>query len=613
MAAVSDDGLTILRSDYRDTNLRLSKNGGKTWINRILSEYAWFVDAKIDSQGKNMIALYEDSLVYISRDGGFSFKKCTLNNHLDIRQLGGLRSVSVSPDFEHLCVMTGGYGQYAAPTDFVYTSHDFGATWTNFSLPDSELRPWAQCDFNGTVVYALAQDGSILRFIHGVDRNWKILPQYKGGNYSSFYMTDSGKHLALVASVDGSIQISHDFGRTFTRSAWKPKQWTNSWGQFSRDIGPHIHISENGQLLATGMDGTHLSTDGGLTWEKQWLGGYSDRVSASLNGHHVFIISDIPGQLNDNQLLMLSLTPTNASKIGTYRMESWMFPFDMEYPDSYRALAASDDLKYRFVATEKMLASSADGGETYLVTKNSTFEDVAVNGVRCSSDGSVVVVTPQAAKMRLSTDFGTSWISIGEAMLWADIALSRNGRTIVASGSGSSFTSFVQYSFDRGATWSSFPETQAEHIAVSSDGKTILLAEASTSTFLLYRNGVWGVVPSPFNVEPRSVSSMFFCGSTVYVVGYEKSLYASSDYTSWQLVSKLPTDRAVCSSDGSHWMAYGELPSLYIASDAVTWSENPDFPQVHWEFVYQLAVMAGNGSRAILVGGVEDWEAILRT
>lgn len=137
-------------------------------------------------------------------------------------------------------------GQYGG---YLYSSSDYGSTWTKNNAPSGQ---WIASAINKTGQYQLAANGSVyISRDYGV--TWNIIPGISAS--WNIAINANGQYQAITDNA-GDICISSDYGETWSSIPSSSKQW---WG---------INISDDGKYMLACAQGDYIysSSDYGSTW-----------------------------------------------------------------------------------------------------------------------------------------------------------------------------------------------------------------------------------------------------------------------------------------------------------------------------------------------------------
>ena len=220
-------------NDYYGSSIYKSSDYGNTFTQ--MSSYSSdeedkiYVDISDNGEyiliGHDNISGYYNSGLRLSTDSGLTFTDVFLSgiqNDNNVLYLD-VKSVSVSSTGQYMSVLTGDGGLGMEYKNQIYTSSDYGSTWTK----------------------------------HDIAKDWKEIKMSSGGQYQTAITTNN------------KIYVSSDFGVSFAE-----RNLSKNW--------KCLTISSDGQLqVASSTTGTYFSYDAGLTWQELNTKSYND-ISLSL-------------------------------------------------------------------------------------------------------------------------------------------------------------------------------------------------------------------------------------------------------------------------------------------------------------------------------------------
>lgn len=233
--AVSTDGSHMVVTDDASTaHLLTSSDGGVTWTrNAAAGAHDWY-DVALSADGSKIAAITASGDVYLSNNFGTTWTVLTTLEH-NFPTTGGSSvqmKIAMSPDGTQLAVSEDGLttsynsGWVYTGTNYIYTSADGGASWSQRATP--------------------VDSGSV--------------------SIQDLSMSSDAKTLAFVTYGSNShLYLSKDGGGT----------WAVDPGTGLPAGGPaydynQVSMSSNGQAIAVsdfGHENTYVTTDGGATWK----------------------------------------------------------------------------------------------------------------------------------------------------------------------------------------------------------------------------------------------------------------------------------------------------------------------------------------------------------
>jgi hypothetical protein len=193
----------------------------------------------MSTSGQYQTAVRDSDQIYISSDYGTTWTAVDSS-----RAWSG---VSMSS--------TGQYQTSVVNSGFIYISSNYGITWVAKGLS----RTWTDVAVSTTGQYQITCRGASAIY-RSLDYGNTWTSVSGTGNMTSIAMSSTGQYLTGSSSLGYDLQISSDFGLTWTIPAGTPGSLV--WGQVS--------ISSSGQYQIAGTnDGTgyiYISNDYGNTW-----------------------------------------------------------------------------------------------------------------------------------------------------------------------------------------------------------------------------------------------------------------------------------------------------------------------------------------------------------
>jgi photosystem II stability/assembly factor-like uncharacterized protein len=239
-----------------------------------------------------------------------------------------------------------------------------------------------------------------------------------------WYMTVSNDGTRILAADwGGDIYTSSNSGVTWTNRA-NPKQW---WGFSSSGTGQVV-------VGITEKVSVHISTDFGQSWSTPaglTTAGTFTKSAISDDGQKIMIIDSYG-------YIYLS---SNGGSTFTQRGEERNWYAGAMSGDGSRLYAAEG---MDVGMTVGQIYTSDDFGQTWVAR--------SINNIwwqmRSSYDGKTVVAmaSDKIDSVFVSTDYGVTWRRSDEAFYFGDIAISRNGDTVIGSTSSTVFGSLRLHS-----------------------------------------------------------------------------------------------------------------------------------------------------------------------
>lgn len=595
-SATSADGTVSLVVGQRNY---LSHDSGVTWsdITALFPSGTYWYDAAVSANGMIMLVSDNTSL-YVSADGGATWG-------VRAGAPSGVSNFTMSADGTRLA---------AATADFVYTSNDSGITWTqqnNSGAAAIGVAPQYSAvvmSSNGMQIIATSRTWSNTGTYVSVDGGvtWT---QYSGNaalRLNQLYMSANGATATAVSQADYLLYVSRDGGVTWTKAAVDM-------------VYPSSFISSNGNDIIAfdapwGAQATkYVSHDQGVTWAP-FSGGVpfgagSCSTSASA-GLAVLVINDCYN--------------VQVSRDGG---QTWALPL-LQGNMWWAGAAVSAD-------GTKLLVTDADGGIYTSKDSGVTWKETTISvgggdffGVASSADGSKLVIAEDTSYIYISNDGGNTWVQNAAAGMnkWYGLAMTPDGTKIVALANND----YIYISNDGGTTWT--PQLSIAQgkkwntVAISSDGKTIVAAEGRYNAGSIFVSNDGGVTWTEKTVGGGPVYwnaiAMSADGKKIVALdGATNAMYMSTDSgltwtqnqspdlssaTAWDHVSMSADGMVIFASDysyknvyvsvdgGSTWKQYNELAAYY---DSASGSEIPVTMSADGTTLY---VAAGNILRGIV-------------
>ncbi|HSP99747.1 MAG TPA: FG-GAP-like repeat-containing protein, partial [Candidatus Dormibacteraeota bacterium] len=392
-----------------------SDDGGETWSDPIPVLDDLVVDIAIDPQQPSTLYVTQGyGEVGISRDGGATWAVPTIAGYLSV-------SLAVDPHRSGTIHAAGQLG--------LYTSTDYGATWSFHAFPERrDVTELVVDPLDSDVLYVGTYDAGILRSLDG------------GVTWS-----DGGAELAndsvsaLAADADaGAVYIGTG------RGVYRSRDAGAGFDPTGLDAHTAGELAVAGATLYAAFPGAGISRsdDGGATWQRasSGLGAAPVLIAAGADGtlyapsDGVFRSTDHGRSwtlsatgLRDSFVTALAAHPSQADTLyagtghGVFvshdRAETWQPTGLVFEPPPYngsfevRALAVDPHDPARIYAgTWEGLYISADGGTTWQREQSHLLRSVAVSQIAVASSGAVYVACDRGRRsLFVSTDGGASW------------------------------------------------------------------------------------------------------------------------------------------------------------------------------------------------------------
>jgi len=331
------------------------------------------------------------------------------------------------------------------------------------------------------------------------------------GNYTGNY--EGGYFLGRTKLSQNTVQlVESSFGNNYVRKS------TTAPNQIFRSAA----VSSDGryQITAVGDYGpsngyVYVSNDHGNTWTPRitdatrlWRG-----VAISADGkyqtacHHngyIYISNDYGNTwtAKDSVRYWTAVAMSSDGKYqtatgGAYGTQSLQIYISSDYGNTwipkgtttiYTSVAMSSDGKYQY-ATENFggngnIYKSSDYGNTWVTIQSGSYN--SYTSIATSADGKYVIYcrNSSATNVYISNDYGNTFIAKSTAATYFSVAISDNGKYMVA-GIGGYFVSTggIYFSSDYGNTWKLItPSSGVWTVAMSSNAKYVIGVSSNTST-----------------------------------------------------------------------------------------------------------------------------------
>jgi hypothetical protein len=239
-------------------NIYTSSDYGVTWTKRTQYTGSWY-SISLSSTGQYQSAVIQStgSNIYTSSDFGVTWTQRT-------QYTGQWTSISLSStgQYQSAVISTGGSGRY------IYTSSNYGVNWIQRTQYTGEWRSISVSSngqYQSAVTNSSLGDGAYIYTSSDFGVNWTKQTQFTGG-FNSISLSSSGQYQsAVIQASNGNIYTSSDFGVNWTQKT----QYTGYWASIS--------LSSTGQYQSATMyyhgsgdsfSGTFTSSDYGLNWNR---------------------------------------------------------------------------------------------------------------------------------------------------------------------------------------------------------------------------------------------------------------------------------------------------------------------------------------------------------
>ena len=579
--------------------------------------------------------------------GGFdaSFGTVALTQRLTVPATyvsGNFYSVSLSK--------TGQYQSAVAFGGNIWTSSDFGVTWTERIA--GSTGDWRSVSLSSTGQYQTAA-GSSVNIWTSSDYGVTWTSRATAFNWYSVSLSSTGQYQSAVIAGTANIWTSSDYGVTWisratalnwvsvslsstgqyqTAMVYTGKIWTSSdygvsWASSATALGWWcVSISSTGQyqtaviFSATNAGNIWTSIDFGLTWTERIAGGSSKdwrSVSLSSTGQYQTAVG------NGSNIWTSTDYGVTWTERTTGSTRTW------------RSVSISSTGQYQtaVVDTSGHIWTSTDFGVTW-VQRSTATKTNAFTRIKSSASGQYQLATSGPVgntngQLYVSSDYGQTWMPRRGLATWLGGAVSATGAVMMTANLYSSATTAILRSTDYGATFTDVPNTSLtgtaywRAIAMTNSAATqTALAHGST----IYRSSdtgaTWnstaavdivGILTTEFSsaVSPtyawKSIAMSSDAKYQTGVVSGSGQIYVNSSYgrETWTAVDSARNWASVAmSADGRYQSAVVTSGAIYYNSTfgTGTWTAvSTPTPGFSWTSIavssadgkYQTAVASG--------------------
>ncbi len=401
-------------------------------------------------------------------------------------------------------------GQYAVAcytvgttvNGYIYSSSDYGKTWTIYSNASQALTlPWSCVSISGTGQYAIAGTSNNFGRIYcssdygrtWTNNNTTLLKSWKCVSISA-----SGKHAIAGNNSDQCYLSTNNSTTTITKDLtdvfdplWKYNTWTASnsvvptkssitvldqfWSSLKMSLNGNFAIG----CIYNGF--IYYSQDYGMTWAKSNApSAFWTSVSMSATGQYAIACS----QQSNNKIYYSSnygvtwavSNSTSSATSGT----------------GWQCVSMSATGKYAvgslWNGTVGTVYYSSDYGVNW--TQSTTTETGKWISIAMSATGQIVFgcIDKQLGQVYFSSNYGASFSVRTDSPegYWSDIAISASGQYVIGFNGG---YWFIVYSTDYGQTWNgkaySF-NLIVNSLTMSATGQYALATSMSTPGYVYY-------------------------------------------------------------------------------------------------------------------------------
>ena len=267
----SSDG-SFLAATADVNSIYISTDSGINWNQTSSGTNDW-TGIACSSTGQYIVATTLDEKLYVSANNGSSW-----SNAADERFWSGC---TVDSTGKYMAAISNSrpYTTTANLGDYVYTSDNFGVTWT--AQLNSGLRNWTSItsDSSGQYLAATSQDdysnpSAIFDYIYTSDDygyTWTQRTASGSRIWSCIASSSDGSKLVASAMFDG-VYISTDYGATWSKTNTNDNQSDDEWSYVTSSSDGTIFLASTGNSVEKGF--IYYSTDSGNTWIKQTNAGF---------------------------------------------------------------------------------------------------------------------------------------------------------------------------------------------------------------------------------------------------------------------------------------------------------------------------------------------------
>ena len=517
-----------------------STDSGLTWIERTGAGSKTWISIASSADGTRLVATEAcwGGYIYTSGDSGATWTK------LENPGLGNW-SVAMSSDGTKLVAASLGIyvDGFHRSQDYIYTSSDFGTTWTKRESAGNRYWNAVASSSDGTILIATETYDNNPGYIYTSSDSGATWTQQAGvgSHYWRSVASSSDGAKLFAVELSGYIYTSTDSGATWAQQA---SAGNRDWRSFtsSADGTKLAAVEEEYDQLAQDSIGEYIytSTDSGTTWVRQPTAGsfYWQSAASSSDGAKLVAINinwpDYIYASSDSGATWTQLTnsgrrywsglasSTDGMKLlaaecgnatGGYLYSSsdagatWHQQTNAGKRDWVSVASSADGVKLIAAAYSDdddlgHVYTSTDSGATW--TERTNCGPGFWSAVASSSDGTKLVavesVYDSGGYIYTSSDSGATWIKRTSAGVrnWAAIASSSDGTKLIASGieyadSGRTVIGHIFVSNDSGATW--VQQTSAGNrnwaaVSTSSDGTKLFAAEYDGYVYVSTDSGI---------------------------------------------------------------------------------------------------------------------------
>jgi hypothetical protein len=577
--ALSSDG-TKQAAVVNGGNIYESNNTGDTWDIRHLVYSNPFKALQILAIGLSDTGQYISyagfgNYIYTSNNYGKSFtKKHYIKYYLDMLiASNGLKQVALGGSLA---------GTPAATQNGVETSSDGGLTWT--TTPAAPQEQWSRG--------AITPDGNVVTIV-GI--NVDIYSSTGGANY----VIDAGSIVSrwkdVCTSTDGSVK----YAASETDGVWK---FTTAGGWIkvlglpgaptrSSMIQCIDSVANDGAIVLVEINGRlYFSTNGLATVSgpRGPTGLFIGRIRMSNDGNKQLLITNNRLYISTDNFVTFSIrnsernwrsidmTSDGSQQIASVQPGHIYQSFDSgnswgaQQSDRFPVSVSIslDGTKQTIVSSGREIYRSNTTGNSWVTSGiSNSWRQIAIS----KTDGSVQVAIPYNGKIYISTDEGLNWTERDAVRNWRDISVSEDGTTMSAVDFGGN----IYTSVNTGTAWTE-RDIDRNWISISIGSNLPATQTALVQNGSIYRSvdtGVnWNIVAStgPFDWKQVSLS---YNGEIQTAVMSGGPIYRSIDYgATWVTRDSARSWSSIAiSGTGNFQIASVFSGQLYVSTN---WGDN---------------------------------------
>ena len=409
------------------------------------SAAATWKGVSLSMSGQYQTAVIYNGLIYTSSDYGVTW---TPQTTLGIKNW---RTISISS--------SGQYQTAGVDPGFIWRSDNYGATWTSRATNLTSLNWWCvSVSSTGKYQSAVAQDYWIYRSDdYGATWNRATFQHHVTTMYG-ISVSSSGKYQTAVV-WNGLIYTSSDYGVSWAQPTG-PTTGNQNWYSIS--------VSSTGQYQSAGCIGfIHRSINYGATWASVTESGnrnwYSISVSSTGQYQSAVVLGGNIWRSIDYGATWTYVTETgilywvsiSVSSTGQYQTamdnNGGLIYFSRDYGFTWSTLASYDVNPLVVTATT---ASPILAWYSTSISSTGQYQSAAANG----------------GNIWRSIDYGATWASVANSTAWLAISVSSTGKYQSAAPN----VGYIWRSEDFGASWTEVIASTHKNwysISVSSTGK----------------------------------------------------------------------------------------------------------------------------------------------